>query len=142
MAILTDVKNIRVEVEYPSTLSIRCNARLYGQEAQEVAYRLTLGSPFNCCGMRTLSNFRIMEACPEFQTKETLKKIISVLNRHFNGKNVSFILNASQRAQLEVMLKNMSGIGRGLVETPFHNFNMRNTNYLYVWTYGGRSKKK
>ena len=142
MVMLTDVTNIRVVYDYLDNIDIRCSAKLYGGAPREISYELSLNNPFDCSGMRTLSGFHTMEACPEFQTKETLKKITRVLNWHFSGKNVSFILNASQRAQLKVMLKNMSEIGRGLVETPFHNFNMRNTNYLYVWTYGGRSKKK
>ena len=96
-----------------------------------------------CCGSRSLNNMNVLTACPEFGTKDGLKQLIREMNRTFAGGNVTFILNSSQRGAFirEGILKNMDSIGQGLTETPFHNFNMRNTNYLYNWTFKGRKTK-
>lgn len=97
-----------------------------------------------CCGSRSLSNMSALTTNPEFGTVDGLKQLIRVLNQCFYGGNVTFVLNASQRAAFERngILKNMNSIGQGLVEVPFRNFNMANTNYLYNWTFKGRKKKK
>ena len=97
-----------------------------------------------CCGSRSLNNMNVLTAHPEFGTKDGLKQLIREMNLMFAGGNVTFILNSTQRSQFinTGILKNMNSIGQDLIEIPFRNFNMRNTNYLYNWTFKGRKSKK
>lgn len=106
---------------------------------------LRVAEAFSCCGMRSISHMSSLYAlCEEASSQKTLKAVVRELNRAFNGGNVTFILNTHQKNTMERLgvLDRMDKIGRGLVLVQsFHNFNMRNTNHLYNWTFKGSKPK-
>lgn len=136
-----DIKDVRFELTHP-TLSVWFTASLWGEGRRDYRTILTLGHPFACCGIRSMSGMDTFKLVPQLQTEEYLKKLVVILKRVHRGHNISFVLSPIQKDRLQDMLKNMNAIGRGIQEIPFHNFNMRRPNYMYVWTYAGRKPAK
>ena len=107
---------------------------------------LTVVAAHACCGSRAVNHMSSLLNCEAFGTTDFLKALTVELDKLFNGGNVSFILNNSQKKSFEEtgILDRMDKIGQGLTldALPFKNFNMDNTNYLYNWTFKGRQKVK
>lgn len=136
----TDIKDVRFDWTHP-TLNVWFTAILWYGVRQDYRCIITLGHPFACCGLRSMSGMDAFHLVPQLQTPEYLKKLVTILKRVHRGHNISFVLSSTQKSRLKDMLENMDNIGRGLQEIPFHNFNMRHLNYMYVWTYAGRKTK-
>lgn len=140
MPIFTKIKNVDFEIGPNNGLRISFDGSYLGEPVQRHFdyYGIKYYHPFECCGMRAIASLNAF-CHPEFYSEEALKNLVLMLNRLFNGGNVSFVLNYWQTRSLKPLLDNMNKIGQGLSSpVRFRNFNMNNYNYLYVWTYKGR----
>lgn len=143
----TNVKDVTIrresrgEIGVALHLWVEFHATYYGETRRFERYlSLKMDAPFQCCGLRTLSGMYLFRQADYFSSVEFLDKLVEQLNLHFRGGNVSFILNPDQKRRLEPALRQMDKYGRGLQMMQFRNFNMDNTNYLYIWTYKGQQR--
>ena len=141
----TDVSRLSVATtsrnRTTSRIQLNFTGTSYGATRDYTGYfYIELDGPFACCGIRTWSHISQLGLCAEMATPEFLKQLTDLMDAHFNGGNVAFVLNSAQVTRLETVLRLMDGIGRGLQKMTFHNFNMGNNNHLYIWTWKGTQR--